>query len=316
MGKGNAVNYDRNILRICAAVILCAVLFRALDALNTYHADAAATLLFLETGRIAQPTEPSAPETVPTIAATEPAVSFAAEDAAAIAVNNFADVTPDMEALLLQPLQWDLTGQTPAVLILHTHASESYLNTENYPESGDFRTLDEQYNVISIGAYVAQLLSRQGIAVVHDKTLHDYPSYNGSYENARQTIAAYLEKYPSIQLVLDIHRDAMADSSGNQLGYTVSTEQGTAAQVMLVVGCNNEDWEKNAALAAKLHAQLENMCSGICRPLVFRQSRFNQDLSAGAVLIELGATGNTRQEALLAADYVARAIIALAHGTT
>ena len=193
---------------------------------------------------------------------------------------------------------------------------ESYEKTENYTESSAYRTLDENYNVISVGDHLAEILSRQGIAVLQDKTLHDYPSYNGSYSNSRKTLATYLQEYPSIQLVLDIHRDAMADSAGNQIGYTISTEKGTAAKVMLVVGCNNPGWQENAALAVKLQAQLEKLCPGICRPMSLRKSRFNQDLSPGAILIEMGAAGNTRQEALLAAEYVAEAILALAGGVT
>lgn len=313
---------DRKILRICTAVILCAALARLLSNYDIMQdqSKVASAVLFLGTGRVArlEETEKLQPveETVPTV--TEPeqtALRFSQEDAALLEIQDFSGVNPNPEELLQLPLSWDLTGEEPTVLILHTHATESYTPTEDYIESSDFRTLDEKFNVVSVGDHLAALLSRQGISVLHDKTLHDYPSYNGSYSNARQTLSRYLEEYPSIRLVLDIHRDAMSDSSGSQIGYTVSIEQGTAAQVMLVVGSNHSGWKDNAALAAKLQVQLEKLCPGICRPLVFRQSRFNQDLSQGAVLIELGAAGNTRQEALLSAEYIADAILSLAQGT-
>ncbi len=310
---------ERKILRICATLLLCAVLVRVFGSLSNRAdpADVAAAIIFLGTGRMVRQEEPTEAPTEEA-AVTEPEqapVRFSSRDAALVEIGNYATAAVDAEQLLLKSLEWDLTGEEPTVLILHTHASESYENTEGYTPSSEYRCLDEQYNVISVGAHLAELLSRQGICVLHDKTLHDYPSYNGSYNNSRQTLSGYLQTYPSIRLVLDIHRDAMTDDAGNQLGYTQTTAKGTAAKVMLVVGCNNDAWEENAALAAKLQVLLEREAPGICRPLTLRQSRFNQDLSSGAVLIEMGAAGNTRQEALLAAEYVAGAIVTLSKGT-
>ena len=320
------MNIDGKILRIGAAVILCAVFVRLLGnnpSIAIDHEGIGTALVFLQTGRVVklsknvetQPTEES-----PAPAATEPEpagfpVTFSSEDAALIQINDYAGKDPDPESLLLQQLNWELTGDEPTVLILHTHATESYLKTEEYKESSQYRTLDEGYNMLSIGDRVAALLEDRGITVLHDRTLHDYPSYNGSYSASRETIREYLKEYPSIQLVLDLHRDAMTDSGGNQIGYTVSTDWGKAAKVMLVIGCNNSSWKENAALGAKLQVQLEKLCPGICRPMALRKSRFNQDLSPGAVLIEMGSAGNTRQEALLAAEYVAQAIIDLSYGT-
>ena len=74
-------------------------------------------------------------------------------------------------------------------------------------------------------------------------------------------------------------------------------------------------WQENMSLAVKLHAQLEKTCPGICRPISLRSQRFNQDLSTGALSIEVGAAGNTRQEALGGAEILAQAIIALSRGT-
>ena len=231
-----------------------------------------------------------------------------------VEVNDYAGKDPDIETLLLAPLDWDLTGDEPTVLIFHTHASESYTKTEQYTESSQYRTLNEEYNVISVGEQVAQLLEQQGICVLHDKSLHDYPSYNGSYSNSRASVEKYLQDYPSIRLVLDVHRDAMVDSMGKQIGYTVDTEKGKAAKVMLVVGGNNTAWKENMSLAVKLQARLETLCPGICRPISLRKSKFNQQLSPGAILIEMGAAGNTRQEALVAAEYVAEAVLSLSQG--
>jgi len=242
------------------------------------------------------------------------------EDAQLVEVNSACGYQVDLQAMLEMPLSWDLTQDGPAVLILHSHGTESYTKTEEYQESSDYRTLDLGYNVVSVGEQIAQVLEAGGVQVLHDKTLHDYPSYADSYNHARQAIEKYLAQYPSIRMVLDIHRDSVEDKSGQQIAYTVQAEDGTAAQVMMVVGTdasglNHPNWRENMALAVKLHAQLEKMAPGVCRPISFRSQRFNQDLSSGAMLIEVGAAGNTRQEALLAAELTAQAILSLAKGT-
>ena len=284
--------------------------------------DVAALLIYLETGRdvrfspslevfspdFVESPPPSAPET------TEPPIpAFSGEEEIELYYASTKD--PDIPALLAQPLQWDLYGEAPSVLILHTHSTESYTKTgEPYTESSGWRTLDEGYNMISIGELVAGLLQEQGIPVLQSRELNDYPSYNGSYTRARKTIKDYLAKYPSIQLVLDLHRDASGDENG-QMRTRATVNGESSAQLMVVIGTNHEDYEENLSLGLKLHAQLEAMHPGIMRPLQMRSQRFNQDLSPGALLIEVGAAGNTRPEALIAAEELAKAIVALAKGT-
>ena len=220
----------------------------------------------------------------------------------------------DIGTLLEKQLQWDLTGGDPTVLILHTHSTESYTKSgEDYEETSAYRTLDENYNMLSIGRRVAQLLAEQGITAIQDTSFHDYPSYNGSYVDARKSIRRYLEEYPTIQLVLDLHRDA---SGGTSQPRPLAQSGGQdCAQLMVIVGTNYDTWEENLSLGLKLHAQLETQCPGIMRPLQLRAQRFNEDLSPGGLLIEVGAAGNTHDEALLAAEELAKAITALAKGT-
>lgn len=250
----------------------------------------------------------------PPAATTEPTLPvFSPEETAEVTYASAKD--PDLETLLASPLHWDLTEGDPAVLILHTHATESYTKTgEDYAETARYRTLDEDYNMLSLGDMVAQDLKNAGIGVVQDTTLHDYPSYNGSYTRARKSIQSYLEAYPSIRLVLDLHRDAVEVSYG-QLRTCVSVEGSDCAQLMIVLGTNHDTWQDNLSLGLKLHAQLERQVPGITRPLQLRASRFNQDLSAGALLVEIGAAGNTHEEALAAARQLSKAIIALSRGT-
>lgn len=315
---------EQKTLRLGAAIVILAVVIRLVS--NGFFAAAvnklirpetACVLLFLETGRVVRPQAATTPQTEPE--ATQPqktAATFSEEDAALVQVNSVCGYEVDLGAMLTAPLDLSLRGEEPTVLILHSHATESYTPTETYQESSPYRTLDEGYNVVSVGAHLAQILEENGVRVIHDKTLHDHPSYSDAYGWARETIAGYLEQYPSIRLVLDIHRDSVEGADGKQLRYTAQVPQGTAARVMMVVGTDasglsHPDWQENMALAVKLHAQLEKEAPGITRPISFRSQRFNQDQSPGAMLLEMGSAGNTRQEALLAAEITAHAILTL-----
>lgn len=292
-------------------------------------------LLYLETGRavqVAEATQAPAEETVsqhPTVSEQEvfsesklPAV-FTPADAQNIQLRNAAGYKVDLEKLMLQALEWNLKQDAPAVLLVHTHATESYTQTpENtYTPSSQYRTLDAGHNMLALGARLAQLLQQRGIQTVHDTTLHDYPAYTGSYSQSRKTIRSHLQDNPQIQMILDIHRDAVESESGKQLAQRITVSGKSVAQLMLVVGTDagglkHPDWEQNLALALKLHAQLERLCPGICRPISFRQERFNQDLTDGTLLIEVGAAGNTLPEAMAAVEILADAIAALAYGAT
>lgn len=323
---------ERKAMRACAIVVLGAVVLRLLggsfwestvEALGT--PEAASVILFLETGRYVRPDMPytqNKPVAVPIPQKKEesPALPvFSESDAGLVEIRNTSGYDVEASGLLEMGLRWNLCQGRPTVLILHTHATESYTNTENYQETTKYRTQDTAYNVVSIGDRVAQLLEEAGIQVIHDRTLHDVPSYNYSYTAARAAAAQALGNNDGLLMVLDIHRDSVENSSGKQVATTVTTEKGEAAQVMLVVGSDaggqeHPNWEVNLSLAVKLQAQLEKNCPGICRPIQLRSQRYNQDLSAGALLVEVGAAGNTRQQALLAAEQLACAIIALAGG--
>ncbi len=283
-------------------------------------------LIYLETGRyvrfspsleeISNPVGESPAPAVP--AETEALPVFAREDLGE--VTYACSVRPELEELLEKPLSWNLMGPEPKVLILHTHTTESYTPTgAGYQETSAFRTLDENHNMLAVGERVAQLLEAAGIGVIHDRETHDYPSYNGSYNHARKSIQAILAENPQICLVLDLHRDASGDLN-NQFRPVALVDGISAARMMLVMGTNaggleHPNWQENLALGLKLQAQLERLAPGITRPMNLRSQRFNQDLTTGSLLVEMGAAGNTLAEALEAADLLARAIIALALGT-
>ena len=239
---------------------------------------------------------------------------FTAQDGANIALYNTAGVDLDPETAILQAPAWP-EADGPKVLIYSSHATESYQkNGENYTETAAYRTLDSGFNMLSLGAALEDALKARGIPVLRDEALHDYPSYNDSYISSRKSAQAYLDEYPSLCLVLDLHRDA--SSGKQQLRPLAQTGSGTAAQIMLVVGTDrgnriHPNWRKNFSLALRLQTLLERVSPGITRPVNIRSQRFNQDLSPGALLIEIGGAGNTHQEALASTDILAQAIEAL-----
>ena len=332
------MDHDNRSLRTGAAVILMALVLRL--GMGGFfqpmadlfcQANIASLMIYLETGRIVRFSDspgsstPFADVTPPPTDPTEPALPdtavpvFSALDAASVEISG-VEVSADPKALLEQPLDWDLTGPEPTVLIYHSHATESFTPSpgENYAESSPFRTLSEDYNMVSIGTRVAEILEAGGITVIHDRSLHDSPSYNNSYSSSRASMQQYLEEYPSIRLVLDLHRDASGDNS-NQMTTSATVDGEKSAQLMLVVAAGTSarpvpHWQENLALGLKLHVQLERIAPGICRYVNLRSSRFNQDLLSGALLVEVGAAGNTHQEALTAAEVLAEGILALAKG--
>ena len=318
------MDWDQRCIRFCAGLVAAAMALRlcaggALIPLEQVLTDpgAASFLLYLHTGRIVR-AAPAAEGTSPQPPATEqqPGAVFFPEDAAALTIDNGTSLHPDMASLLTAPLELALRGDGPTVLILHSHTTESFTGGD-YAETSPFRTLDPGHNMLALGTEVAEILEEAGIGVIHDTAFHDYPSYNGSYTHAAQSTRAILEEYPSIQLILDLHRDA-ADTAAGQMRTACTLDGEQAAQLMFVLGTDERlshpDWERNLSLALKLQTLLEREHPGLCRDLNLTRNRYNQHLGDLALLIEIGAAGNTLDEARLAARALAEAIVRLADG--
>lgn len=329
---------EQKVLRFGTLVVVGALLLRLLGGISMEFIRSpklASWMFFLQTGRISKPvniefTDPpkptnptSPPETKPAPKPTEPTEisvpTFSPDDADAITVSSGFSYQADLPNLLSKPLSWDLTGDEPTVLIVHSHGTESF-SGGGYKEASPYHTLDSDHNMLSIGSFVAELLEAGGISVIHDTAIHDNPSYDLSYTNSRKSVQEYLKRYPSIRLVLDLHRDSYEDAAGNQIAHTVFSEGEVFAPLMFVVGTDyggltHPQWQENLSLALKLQTQLESFCPGICRNLNLRTQRFNQDLSVGSLLVEVGASGNTHVQALKAAEMLAKAVLSLAHGS-
>ncbi len=254
------------------------------------------------------------PEAVP-----EPEVAaliFTQADADGIALSGTSSYTPDVAALLLErELQLDLSRDGPQVLIVHTHATEAYTPEPGweYEPSDTLRTEDTEYNVVRVGAALAAELEALGVGVVHDTAIRDYPTYNGSYTRTLTAIEDYLAEYPSIRIVIDLHRDAAENADGSPVAVTARVDGENAAQLMFVVGTDegglpHPNWQENLRLVLRLQALLNREEPALCRAVDLRTERFNQHAAFGSLLVEVGASGNTLAEALRSMPYLAQAV--------
>ena len=209
---------------------------------------------------------------------------------------------------LQKPFAAALGEGEPQVLILHTHGSEAYTPVPGTGEivwSGDYRTTDYRYNVVRVGDEMAEVLGAAGVSVLHDRTLYDYPNYTGAYDRALEAIRKYQERYPSIRFVLDVHRDAIEDGQGNQYKAVSEVGEGrTAAQMSLVMGSDGSGlehpgWLENLRLAAAVQEDVLEHYPTLMRPVLLRNSRYNQHATTGSLLLEVGAAGNSPEEAVL-----------------
>ena len=206
---------------------------------------------------------------------------------------------------------------TPQVLILHTHATESYIrHNENYYTQNDTaRTTNNAYNMVSLGKIISDKLNSAGIVTLHDTTQHDNPSYNESYSRAANTICSYLKKYPSIKIVIDLHRDALAANDTDKVKLTTEIDGKKAAQIMLVMGSqsgnvkNFPNWKENLKLATKLQKTVEDMYPSLARAIHFMPKNYNESLTTGSMLIEIGTDGNSLEEAKYSAELLSNALI-------
>ena len=227
-------------------------------------------------------------------------------------LSNATDYTVTAEELNA-PFDASLGEGDPQILILHTHGSEGYTPAEDkgIVWSGEYRTTDCRYNVVAAGDEMAEVFGEMGISVLHDRTLYDYPSYTDAYERSLAAIETYLDQYPSIRFVLDVHRDAIEDGAGNQYKVVCDTAEGTAAQMSLVLGSDgggleHPRWRENLKLASAIQEALLGEHEALMRPMLLRNSRYNQHATTGSLLVEVGAAGNSPEEAALAARLFAK----------
>ena len=232
-------------------------------------------------------------------------------------LRNYTEYTSkELDEILSEPtpIRGDASGEIQ-VLIYHTHATESYCpyDAEIYDTRYNWRTTDVTGNMVAVGTVLTETLRSYGIGVLHDTSLHDYPSYDGSYANSYAAVSRYLEEYPGIRVVLDVHRDAMEREGNVIVKPAVEIDGEKYAQLMVISNCDDgsgliSEWRQNLRFAAALTDAIETRAPGLTRPILFSHRKYNQQLSTGALLLEFGSHANTLEESKRTARVVGEAL--------
>lgn len=242
-----------------------------------------------------------------------------------LTIRNHTGYEVDLAALLAAGPTLRLPAEGAQILIIHTHSSEAYTpaGLDRYEASDTNRTEDAEHNIIRVGDELAALWQEAGLRVLHDRGVYDYPSYTGSYGRSGAAVEQILAENPGIAVVIDMHRDALG--SGDAVYKIMAEEEGAvASQLMLLVGTDESglehpNWRSNLALALYLQRAATEKYPSLMRPVDLVPQRYNQHLTGGSLILEVGSSGNTLQEALAAvrlfAAATAPALLALAEET-
>lgn len=235
-----------------------------------------------------------------------------------VSIKNNHGFTVDVAASLAHKpkLSVKANENAPQVLIVHTHTTECYLTHDDgvYAPDDATRTEDPTKNMVAVGETLAAQLRMAGIGVIHDTAIHDQP-YTGAYGHSKASVERYLDEYPTIRVVLDLHRDAIYPDDHTRIKPTVVIDGKKAAQVMIIVGMLNSKTvpnphtAENLALAVRLQQQLHTDYEGLMRPLNLANARYNQQLIGGSLLLEMGSDANTLEEAVYAAELVGKGLV-------
>lgn len=233
-------------------------------------------------------------------------------------IKNCTSVSADkiLKAVSQKPKFKIKADGSPEVLIYHTHATESFQDEPRdwFSKSFPTRTTDNNKNVTRVGDEIEKQLKAAGIGVIHDKTPHDYPSYNGAYERSSVTIKKILKENPTIKVALDIHRDAIQPDDNTMVSPVTTINGRSCAQVMIISGCDNgkmnmPKYMENLKFSASLQNTMEKSYKTLTRPILFDYRKYNQDLTTGSILIEVGGHANTLDEAIYSGELVGKSLV-------
>ena len=234
-----------------------------------------------------------------------------------VRMKNMNKTQVSIKEILSQKIDLSVDKEKPSVLIFHTHTTETYqiLDRDFYPEGFKTRTNDKGKNMVRVGEAIVEEIEKAGFKVIHDKEIHD-GKYTGAYGKSRESVESYLKKYPSIQITLDIHRDAIQDSNGTKVKPVATVKGKKAAQIMIISGCQEEgnpitnlpDWRYNLTFAVHLQEKLEELFEGITRPLYFCPRSYNMNVTHCSLLIEVGSDSNTLEEAVYTGKCIGAAL--------
>ena len=217
--------------------------------------------------------------------------------------------------MLSESLNIDLSVPGPKILVVHTHATEAYApdGAAEYDKTASDRSEDINKNVVKVGEEVTKIFNAMGIETIHDTKLHDVPSFNGSYSNSLKTVEEKIKQYPSIQIVFDIHRDSVVYADETKARAVTEINGRPAAQLMFVVGTDarglyHPNWQENMKFAVHMQNAINQKYPSLMRYINLRTERFNGHTTGASMIIEVGTSGNSLNEAIYGATLAAQVI--------
>lgn len=242
-------------------------------------------------------------------------------DTMPVAIANETSYGINIAEMMVSPPMIDMKGDGPKILIVHTHATESYAKdgAQAYDITASDRSEDTAKNVVAVGKRMTEIFEDYGIETLHDETLHDVPSFNGSYAHSLDSVTKYMEKYPSIQIVFDLHRDSIVYNDKTKAKTVTEIEGEEAAQLMFVVGTDENglhhpNWRENIRYAIWFQKAIADKYPKLMRHINLRRERFNGHTCPAAMIIEVGTSGNSLEEALHGIELAAKSIAELLNG--
>lgn len=222
---------------------------------------------------------------------------------------------PDIKALLEQGADLKIKDKSkPTILVYHSHTTEAYsLLDVGYYMKSDSRSKDTAKNMVRVGDELVSYLEKAGFVVIHDTEIHDL-DYNSSYDSSREIVEKYLEEYPSIEITIDVHRDSITYSDKTKVKPTAEINGKKAARMMIISGCeygsvtNFPDWEYNLRFNLAIQKQVNSMYSGLMRPILFSERKYNMYETHNSFLLEIGTDANTLDEACYSARLFGKAL--------
>lgn len=229
---------------------------------------------------------------------------------------NTSSTTVDLVSVMSQSITYKINKATkgPQVLILHTHSTEAFNEggQNEYTVGISPRSEDDTKNIVAVGNAVSKELIANGVKSIQS-TVHNDTDYNNAYSKSLETATQMLKKYPTIKVVLDIHRDSMINEQGEKYRPIIKVGNKNAAQIMFIGGIGtkalpNTHWKENLKTIALVQKQIEETTPGLCRPTLLRDSRYNSQVASGAMLIEIGTCGSTLDEAIYGGQLMAKSL--------
>ena len=222
---------------------------------------------------------------------------------------------PDIKKLLSEGASLKIKDKSkPSVLVYHSHTTEAYsLLDLGYYIKSDSRSKDNSKNVVRVGDELVRYLEKAGFKVIHDTKIHDI-DYNSSYDSSRKSVEEYLEKYPSIEVTIDLHRDDITYSNKTKVKPTAVINGKKAAKMMIISGCewgrvkNFPDWEENLKFDLSVQNKVNELYPELMRPILFSERKYNMYETHNSFLLEIGTDANTLDEACYSARLFGKAL--------